>query len=115
MSRRAPSYDAVEYWDEKYAKEQDSFDWLLPAHSLREALDSALRDCARTQDDPAPRILHIGSGTSLLSFALKNLVEDASSVHNVDFSAQAIEWGKGVEDTMNKTDSQKTEAEQGET
>jgi EEF1A lysine methyltransferase 4 len=101
MSARIPSYDAVEYWDAKYRREQDPFDWLLPAHSLREALNTALTDCAKPDNTvPGPRILHIGSGTSLLSFSLRTLVDDVSLVHHVDFSSEAVEWGRELEESM---------------
>jgi hypothetical protein len=125
MATKAPSYAAVEYWDDKYANDSDPFDWLLPAHSLRDALDSALKDCAKLEppaqggdsggsaQTPVPEcrilplILHIGCGTSLLSFALKNLVgaDAAGTVHNVDFSKEALQWGHEMEATMMRLES----------
>ncbi|KAF3910573.1 hypothetical protein ABW21_db0202543 [Orbilia brochopaga] len=89
-----PSFGDKEYWDARFASDPSQFDWLLPADALDSAVTKAL-DSARSCDEP--RILHIGCGTSSLSFHLRDLVKSPSQIHNVDFSAAAIDVGKAQE------------------
>jgi hypothetical protein len=90
MGPQPPSFASQDYWESRFQHNNSSFDWLLPASRLDEHIADAISSCNSSR----PRILHIGSGTSLLSFHLRNHVQNPSRIHNVDFSAQAIEWGR---------------------
>jgi hypothetical protein len=98
MPLNPPDYGESVYWDKKYANSSDPFDWLLPASSLDNEIFAALNSCPH----PDPKILHIGCGTSLLSFSLRNAVQNPAQVHNLDFSAHAIEWGRQIEHRLAK-------------
>ncbi|KAK6359127.1 hypothetical protein TWF696_000293 [Orbilia brochopaga] len=91
-----PSFGDKDYWDARFARDPSHFDWLLPADALDNAITQAL---TFAPSDDEPHILHIGCGTSSLSFHLRDLVKSPSQVHNVDFSAAAIDAGKAQEAT----------------
>ncbi|KAI4599097.1 hypothetical protein KJ359_002054 [Pestalotiopsis sp. 9143b] len=80
-----PSYGTQAYWDERFTKE-NHFEWLLPPAALTAPIRDALDRCAPS----SPRILHIGCGSSDLSFHLRGLVASAAQVVNVDYSEVAI-------------------------
>jgi EEF1A lysine methyltransferase 4 len=82
-----PSFADQEYWDLRFRKDPCTFDWLLPASVVREVVAGVLEKA------PSPRILHIGCGTSELSFHLRFLVPKAGQVCNVDYSPAAVEAG----------------------
>jgi hypothetical protein len=96
MSGKPPSYDDVEYWDKKYKDHERPFEWLLPPHILDDEIKSALKEYGAEK----PNILHIGSGSSLMSFALRGIVDDPTTIHNVDFSKEALEWGSQTEESV---------------
>ena len=75
------------YWDARYEKRSDGFDWLLPATCMDDHITRAIKVAGR----PSPRILHLGCGTSTLSYHLRKFVERPEQIHNVDFSGPAIE------------------------
>lgn len=81
------SFGDSAYWDERYAKRTEDFDWLLPATCMDDAIVRGLQSSSR----PNPRIIHLGCGTSTLSYRLRKFVEKPEQIHNVDFSEQAIE------------------------
>ena len=81
------SFGDREYWDERYAKRGEDFDWLLPATCMDGAIVRALKDTKR----PNPRVIHLGCGTSTLSYHLRKFVDEPGQIHNVDFSETAIE------------------------
>ncbi|KAK8088395.1 hypothetical protein PG997_003356 [Apiospora hydei] len=82
-----PSYGTKDYWDTRFQHE-DNYEWLLPADSLNAVIREALSSRHRSQGangSCAPQILHIGCGSSDLSFQLRDLVT------NVDYSATAVQ------------------------
>lgn len=95
-----PSYETREYWNHRFAREREQpFDWLLPAPVVRDVLHEEVitkLDSGRDHQEPVqskPKLVHIGCGTSPLSHALQEIVEDSSQVVNVDYSSTAIEAG----------------------
>lgn len=99
MSTPGRTYDQVEYWDQKY-HQMSPYDWLVPAHELDNVINKALTKSIES-GVPYPKVLHIGSGSSELSFRLGELpvVFKPAQVYNVDFSINAIEWGKREEES----------------
>jgi hypothetical protein len=93
MSSQPPSFASRDYWERRFAHNKRPFDWLLSASSLDSQIIEAISVSAKSN----PRILHIGCGTSLLSFHLRSHVNNPTLVHNIDFSANAIEWGRNNE------------------
>ncbi|KAL2109588.1 hypothetical protein VUR80DRAFT_2262 [Thermomyces stellatus] len=87
------SFGDSAYWDERYAKRTEDFDWLLPATCMDDAIVRGLENSSR----PNPRIIHLGCGTSTLSYHLRDFVKNPEQIHNVDFSAQAIKLCKEKE------------------
>lgn len=87
-----PSFASREYWDERFGNDSSPFDWLLPA--------TALRDVAKEWVDSAylqrAEVLHIGCGTSD-SNALRTLVDSPDQIHNVDYSAAAVDAARSRE------------------
>jgi hypothetical protein len=94
MPANPPPYALESYWDDKYRKNQQPFDWLVPPSCLETEISDFLKSCFELK----PKIAHIGCGTSLLSFNLRNVVRNPEDVHNLDFSAPALEWGQSLED-----------------
>lgn len=84
-----PHFASSRYWDTRFQTNPTAFDWLQPASILDHHLTNALLDCP----DQKPYILHIGCGTSLLSYHLRAHVKEPSQIHNVDFSKEAIDLG----------------------
>ncbi|KAH6659212.1 hypothetical protein BKA67DRAFT_8341 [Truncatella angustata] len=80
-----PSYGTQAYWDERF-KNESIFEWLVPPDSLTPYITKVIE--RHTAD---PRILHIGCGSSYLSFHLRELVQSAKQVTNVDYSEVAIQ------------------------
>lgn len=93
---KPPSYGIEQYWDERFKHDVESYDWLQSASILNKEISEAMNTC----DDPDPQILHIGPGTSELSFNLRALVKDPNQIHNADFSAEAVAWGIAREKSM---------------
>lgn len=90
MSPRAPSFGSQDYWDQRFTTHTTPFDWL----SAPDALDPFITEALNAIDQPQPRILHIGCGSSLLSQHLKTHVQEAHQVHNVDYSTVVIDAEK---------------------
>lgn len=87
-----PSYGTKEYWDARFEREEN-YEWLLPADSLNAVVSEALsqHQSSRGDDDgSAPQILHIGCGSSDVSFQLRGLVDSPRQVTNVDYSENAV-------------------------
>jgi hypothetical protein len=81
-----PEFASREYWDERFSNDSSRFDWLVPAIVLCDIADEWVEaDGLRKAD-----ILHIGCGTSDSSI-LRRLVDNPSQIHNVDYSATAVE------------------------
>ncbi|OCL02513.1 hypothetical protein AOQ84DRAFT_180145 [Glonium stellatum] len=88
-----PPFASVDYWNARFRSNPTAFDWLQPASILDAPLIAALLDCPIQK----PGILHVGCGTSLLSYHLREHVETPGQIHNVDFSEEVIELGKKQE------------------
>jgi hypothetical protein len=88
-SSKPPPFGKQEYWDDRFRENKEPYDWLQPASCL----DKEITEALMLSDDLTPQILHIGGGTSLLSFHLRSHVEDPRQVQNADFSGEAIKWG----------------------
>jgi hypothetical protein len=85
-----PSYGSQEYWNTRFATETEPFEWLEAPHVLDPFLLAELRASA----EPQPKLLHIGCGTSTLSYHLRSLVQTPEQIHNVDYSEVAIDLGR---------------------
>lgn len=86
-----PSYGTKEYWDARFEQEEN-YEWLLPADSLNAVIREALlqRQNSRDGGSSIPHILHIGCGSSDVSFQLRGLVDSPHQVTNVDYSETAV-------------------------
>ena len=93
MGPKPPPFAKLEYWDERFKDNPDAYDWLQQPP----VLDAAITDALLESDEASPRILHIGCGTSLLSFHLRKHVKDPRQIQNLDFSAEAVAWGRKKE------------------
>ncbi|KAF1915046.1 hypothetical protein BDU57DRAFT_517830 [Ampelomyces quisqualis] len=85
-----PSYGSQEYWNQRFKSESEPFEWLEAPHML----DPFLHDALSATKDPRPKILHIGCGTSELSYHLQTLVATPDQIHNLDYSDIAIDLGR---------------------
>lgn len=81
-----PSFASREYWDDRFGNDSSPFDWLLPATALRDVAVQWVDATALRKAE----VLHIGCGTSD-STALRELVESPEQIHNVDYSAAAVD------------------------
>ncbi|KAG9765632.1 hypothetical protein KCU73_g349, partial [Aureobasidium melanogenum] len=82
------SFGDVEYWNNRFAKEEQ-FDWLADFTVLEPWLKKSIAE--RSGHDGRPQILHIGCGSSALSIQLRGLVKSPKQIHNVDYSSVVIE------------------------
>lgn len=99
--RIGPSYDEEQYWDEKFTRADDIFEWLGSGDVL---LEAARKYCLSQKAERPPQILHLGAGTSTLCLDIardlqriypkveKSLI--AESISNVDFSQIALNISK---------------------
>ncbi|KAF2832918.1 hypothetical protein CC86DRAFT_441628 [Ophiobolus disseminans] len=85
-----PSYGSQEYWNKRFTTEPEPFEWL----EAPDVLDPFLRDAIDRSDDPNPALLHIGCGTSMLSYHLRTIVQEPNRIHNLDYSDVAIDLGR---------------------
>jgi len=90
MPTTPPSFGAQEYWDQRFRSNPNPFEWLEAPTSL----DPYIVDALKASDDTEPQLLHIGCGTSLLSYHLRAHVRNPEHIHNVDYSKVAIQAGK---------------------
>jgi hypothetical protein len=75
-----PSFGSQDYWNTRFMANSNPFEWL----EAPTVLDPFLVDALNTTADPDPRLLHIGCGTSLLSYHLRAHVKNPAQIHNVD-------------------------------
>jgi hypothetical protein len=85
-----PSYGSQEYWNNRFTSETEPFEWLEAPH----VLDPFLVDKLTTDDNSHPKLLHIGCGTSRLSYHLRTIVKAPQQIHNLDYSEVAINLGQ---------------------
>lgn len=91
MPTATPSFESRQYWDSRFTKSPQSFDWLVSPSVLIPPLLTALSHDT-SPSSTTPSILHIGCGTSDLSNILRRHVPPCT-ITNVDFSHRAIELG----------------------
>jgi hypothetical protein len=89
MAPQPPPFHSNEYWETRFQQNEQAFDWLLPASCM----DPQIIEALSTHPNQPTKILHIGCGTSLLSFHLRGHVDNPGRIHNIDFSSKAIDWG----------------------
>jgi hypothetical protein len=89
-SKQPPSFGSQAYWNERFAKNTDPFEWLEAPN----ALDPYIVNTLDAVPTGKPELLHIGCGTSLLSYHLRSHVDEPIQIHNLDYSDVAIEVGK---------------------
>jgi hypothetical protein len=90
MPPNAPSFGSQEYWDARFTANSNPFEWL----EAPTVFDSYLVEALSATGDSNPQLLHIGCGTSLLSYHLRAHVKDPGQIHNLDYSEVAVEIGK---------------------
>ncbi|EOA82283.1 hypothetical protein ACJQWK_05512 [Exserohilum turcicum] len=101
--KQPPSFGSQEYWDDRFTTNADPFDWLEEPNALDPYLASVLDTCHVAK----PELLHIGCGTSLLSFHLRSHVDRPGQVHNLDYSDVAIQIGKAREEEIYQCESKR--------
>ncbi|KAJ3135967.1 hypothetical protein HK100_002155 [Physocladia obscura] len=91
MSSGTKDFSAKSFWDARFETETN-FEWLTSAETL------VARVVTASSAFHEPSILHIGSGTSMLSNALRaNLALDPVRITNLDYSPAAVERGSVME------------------
>jgi len=101
-TKSPPAFGSQSYWNERFTSNNDPFEWLeSPA-----ALDPYIIAALSTAKEEKPELLHIGCGTSLLSYHLRSHVDDPEQIHNLDYSDVAIELGKKREHDIYKNQDQ---------
>ncbi|OAG12898.1 uncharacterized protein CC84DRAFT_165521 [Paraphaeosphaeria sporulosa] len=90
MPPAPPSFGSQEYWNMRFIANPVPFEWL----EAPTALDPYIIDALKEIEAPNPQLLHIGCGTSLLSYHLRAHVEKPSQIHNLDYSDVAIKLGR---------------------
>jgi len=73
-------YSQKEYWDERYQKSSDSFEWFQSYEDIKGFISSNIPKHAK--------VLHVGCGSSELAVQMNN--EGWSDITNIDFSASLI-------------------------
>jgi hypothetical protein len=94
-----PSYGSQEYWNERFISESEPFEWL----EAPDVLDPFLLDALSNNKDPRSKVLHIGCGTSMLSYHLRTLVNTPDQIHNLDYSPVAVNLGRKREQELYNT------------
>jgi hypothetical protein len=85
-----PSYGSQKYWNDRFKSEPEPFEWLEAPH----VLDPSLHEALSHSNESSPGVLHIGCGTSMLSYHLRTIVQEPGQIHNLDYSEVAIELGR---------------------
>jgi hypothetical protein len=90
MPPAPPSFGSQEYWDKRFTANPTPFEWL----EAPTVLDPHIIDALRETELSEPQLLHIGCGTSLLSYHLCAHVKDPEQIHNLDYSDVAVKLGR---------------------
>lgn len=88
--KEPPSFGSSRYWDDRFTADAKPFEWL----EAPTALDAHIKEALSTCTEEKPQVLHVGCGTSSMSFHLRSHVKDPRQVHNLDYSEVAIDLGK---------------------
>jgi 2-polyprenyl-3-methyl-5-hydroxy-6-metoxy-1,4-benzoquinol methylase len=75
-------YCSDSYWDDRYSKTTQSYDWYISPSILIKLFDNII--------DINHKILHIGCGNSLLSEELYNIGYNNNNIYNLDISRTII-------------------------
>ncbi|KAI0119001.1 hypothetical protein F4814DRAFT_223223 [Daldinia grandis] len=86
-------FEKQSYWHERFSSET-SFEWLTSSESFMSIIEPYLSTPSHTYEH-APRILHLGSGTSDLHNCFRS--RGYLNVTNVDYEPLAIERGRQLE------------------
>ncbi|KAF2856056.1 hypothetical protein T440DRAFT_383967 [Plenodomus tracheiphilus IPT5] len=98
MAPQPPPYGSREYWNQRFLSNTDAFEWL----ETPDTLGSYISDALSTTKDETPEILHVGCGTSSLSYYLSAHVEYPHQIHNLDYSQVAIDLGIAKERELSR-------------
>ncbi|KAJ3226593.1 hypothetical protein HDU81_007237 [Chytriomyces hyalinus] len=93
MNIKAKDFSSQAFWDDRFIHEEE-FEWLVSSNVLADHCVSILTE--NSDGATIPSLLHIGSGTSLVSNALRSKLPDAKII-NLDYAQLAIEKGKRME------------------
>ncbi|KAF2255595.1 hypothetical protein BU26DRAFT_412777 [Trematosphaeria pertusa] len=99
MPPAPPSFGSREYWEKRFTSNSNPFEWLEAPTALDPYLVAALKETT----EPELELLHIGCGTSLLSYHLRAHVPNPEHIHNLDYSEVAIEVGRKRERQTSKS------------
>lgn len=73
-------YGSIEYWEERYSKDPEPFDWLQRYQSVREVVSKYVQH--------TDRILNVGAGNSRMS---EEMYDDGyKTIVNIDFSPVCV-------------------------
>ena len=109
MHPKPPSFGEQDYWNKRFTSNPEPFEWL----EAPTALDLHITEALKASDERHPQLLHIGCGTSLLSFHLRAHVDKPEQIHNLDYSSVAVEVGRKREADIFKAEAPATEARNG--
>ena len=73
-------YGQLEYWDDRYSKRIEPFDWYQTYSDLKEIITPYL--------EKENKILNVGCGNSTMSEEMYN--DGYENITNIDFSSKAI-------------------------
>jgi len=90
MAPRPPPYGSQDYWDHRFLSNTEAFEWL----EAPDALDVYIADALSRTSEKKPEMLHIGCGTSSLSYHLTSHVKSPIQVHNLDYYPRAHAVGR---------------------
>ncbi|KZV99513.1 hypothetical protein EXIGLDRAFT_724991 [Exidia glandulosa HHB12029] len=86
-------YSSKEVWQQRFTEHPDNFEWLGGSDALLPIIQNLLSSLPIDST-----ILHIGCGTSNLSFAIRDgLSVSPERILNLDYAARAIELGQALE------------------
>merc|ERR1719389_77676 len=79
-------YGRPEYWDERYAKDTEPFDWYQRYEGIKSTLDKYVQ--------PTHKVLMVGSGNSRLSEEL--YANQVKNITNIDISEVCVNHMKNM-------------------
>ncbi|KAI8824647.1 hypothetical protein BJ741DRAFT_584140 [Chytriomyces cf. hyalinus JEL632] len=94
MNIKAKDFSSQAFWDDRFIHEEE-FEWLVSSNVLADHCISTMNENLG-EGATIPSLLHIGSGTSLVSNALRSKLPHAKII-NLDYAQLAIEKGKRME------------------